>query len=462
MRTWMIAVAALAAIILVAILVNLFSGGFPVEAAPAVRGAVQEYVDERGKTRLPQTYNITMPLEGRISAIDLIEGTPVKKDQVVAHVIPSDLDLSVESATAAVDQLKASIRENDDTSVENTGLKQSLDYVQSMDRAVEASKAQVESGKAKLDYANSNVDRIRRMYQSKTATQDEYEQAQLQQIQGGVEYQQDVLIERAIEALQAATALLPTGIRQYIERKGLKHDVLKMQLDEANVRLKESQRDKGRGELRSPVDGVVLERAISDERQVSPGTVLLKIGRLEDLEVEADILSQDVVNVKEGDAVEITGPAVGATPAHGTVKRIYPAGFTKVSSLGVEQQRVKVIITINPDDLARLRTQRDLGVDYRVRVRVITAEKKNVLTAPRSALFRGGDGKWQVFAVDGSHAQLKPVETGLMNDETVEITRGLEPDELVVLAPETSLKDGTRVKPIVRQRAASTQLPNGD
>ncbi len=79
MRTWMIAVAALAAIILVAVLVNLFTGGFPVEAAPAVRGAVQEYVDERGKTRLPQTYNITMPLEGRISAIDLIEGTPVKK-----------------------------------------------------------------------------------------------------------------------------------------------------------------------------------------------------------------------------------------------------------------------------------------------------------------------------------------------------------------------------------------------
>ncbi len=214
--------------------------------------------------------------------------------------------------------------------------------------------------------------------------------------------------------------------------------------------------------MRSPVDGVVLERAISDERQVSPGTVLLKIGRLEDLEVEADILSQDVVNVKEGDAVEITGPAIGATPVRGTVKRIYPAGFTKVSSLGVEQQRVKVIIIINPDDLARLRTQRDLGVDYRVRVRVITAEKKDALTAPRSALFRGGDGKWQVFAINGSHAQLRPVETGLMNDEMVEITRGLEPDELVVLAPETSLKDGMRVKPIVRERAPSTPLPSGD
>jgi HlyD family secretion protein len=458
----MIAAAGLAVIILVAITVSAFTGGLPVEAAAVVRGVVQEYVDERGKTRLPQTYNITMPLEGRISAIDLIEGTPVKKDQVVAHVVPSDLDLSVEGATAAVDRLKASIRENDDTTVESTGLKQSLDYVQSMDRAVEAAKAQVESGKAKLDYSNSNVERVRKMYLSKTSTQDEFEQAQLQQVQAGVEYQQDLLIERAIEALQAATALLPTGIRQYIDRKELEHNVLQRQLEEANVHLKESDRDKNRGELRSPVDGIVLERAISDERQVSAGTVLLRIGRLEDLEVEADILSQDVVNVKEGDAVEITGPAIGPAPVRGTVKRIYPAGFTKVSSLGVEQQRVKVIIVFNAADLARLQRERDLGVDYRVRVRVITAEKKDALTAPRSALFRGGDGKWQVFAVSDRHARLQPVETGLMNDETVEITRGLEPGELVVLAPETSLKDGMRVKPIVRDREAAAKLPDGD
>ena len=372
------------------------------------------------------------------------------------------MNLSVEAATAAVDRLKASIRENDDASVETTGLKQSLEYVKSMDRTVEAAKAQVESGRAKLDYANSNFERIKRMVQTKTATQDEIEQAQLQQVQAGVEYQQDLLIERAIEALQAATALLPTGIQQYINRKDLTHDVLKMQLEEANVRLKETERDRNRGELRSPVEGVMLERAISDERQVTAGTVLLKIGRLDDLEVEADILSQDVVNVKDGDPVEITGPAIGPTPARGTVKRIYPAGFTKVSSLGVEQQRVKVIIAFNAEDLERLRKQRDLGVDYRVRVRVITAEKKDALVAPRSALFRGGDGSWQVFAVRGRHAELQTVKVGLMNDETVEITSGLESSDLVILAPETSLRDGAKVKPILREHYDSTQLPDGD
>src|SRR5262249_21917588 len=160
--TWMIAVIAVVAIVAIILLTSALSGGLPVEAAPAVRGLVQQYVDERGKTRLPQTYNITMPFAGRISAIDLVEGTSVKKDQVVAHVVPSDLNLSVEAATAAVDRLKASIRENDDTSVESTGLKQSLSYVESIDRTVDAAKAQVDSGKAKLDYANNNVDRAKR------------------------------------------------------------------------------------------------------------------------------------------------------------------------------------------------------------------------------------------------------------------------------------------------------------
>jgi HlyD family secretion protein len=462
MRTWMIATIALIAIILMALVVRALSSGLPVEAASITRGKAQEFVDERGKTRLPQTYNITMPQDGRVSVIDLVEGTPVHQGQVVAHIVTSDLDLAVEAATAAVDRLKASIRENDDVSVETTGLKQSLDYVDSISRTVEAAKAQVESGHAKLDYANNNGDRIHKMYQSKTATQDEYEQAQLQQVQASVEYQQDLLILRAIEALQAATALLPTGVQQYIDRKGLTHDVLKMQLEEANVRLKEMQRDRTRGELRSPVDGVVLERAISDERQLVAGTELLKIGRLEDLELEADFLSQDVVNVKEGDQVEITGPAIGPTLAHGTVKRIYPSGFTKVSSLGVEQQRVKVVMGFNAEDLTRLRKERQLGVDYRVRVRVFTAQKDNALMVPRSALFRGGDGKWQVFVIRESRAQLQPVETGLMNDETVEITNGLQLGESVVLAPETGLKDGTRVIPILREDMTNNQLPEGD
>ncbi len=462
MRTWAIAAIVIAIVAVGAVLLPSINGGAPVEAARAVRAPIREFVEERGKTRLPQEYTVTMPFDGRIAPIDLSEGAPVYKDQVVARVVPSDLDLSVEAAQAAVERLNASIHENDDASVEKTGLKQSQSFVLSMDRTVEAAKAQVDSGKAKLDYANNNLDRVRKMFQTKTAAQDQLEQTELSQVQAGVEYQQDLLLLRAVEALQAATALLPTGIQQYIDRKGLTHNVLTKELAEAEVRLKQAERDRIRGEIRSPIEGTVLQRAISDERQVTAGTTLLRIGQLDDLEIEADILSQDVVNVKEQDAVEITGPAIGPTPAHGKVKRIYPAGFTKVSSLGVEQQRVKVIVTIDKNDLARLRKERDLGVDYRVRVRIFTAEKPDALVVPRSALFRGGEGKWQVFVVRDGAARLQGVDTGLMNDETAEIVSGISVGEEVVLAPETSLREGARVKPIERPRSSMVQTQDGD
>src|SRR5690606_22342502 len=119
--------------------------------------------------------------------------------------------------------------------------------------------------------------------------------------------------------------------------------------------------------------------------------------------------------------------------------RIYPAGFTKVSSLGVEQQRVMVILKFTPEELQRLRKDRRMGVDYRVRVRIFTAKKDNALVIPRSALFRGPGGAWQVFAVRGGKASLVNVEIGLLNDEAVEITKGVEDGEEVILAPESSI-----------------------
>jgi HlyD family secretion protein len=133
------------------------------------------------------------------------------------------------------------------------------------------------------------------------------------------------------------------------------------------------------------------------------------------------------------------------------VHRIYPAGFTKVSSLGVEQQRVNVIVRFAEGVLEKLREQRDLGVDYRVRVRIFTEHKSDALLVPRTALFRGADGGWEVFVVRDRRAKLQPVEVGLMNDERVEIISGLQQGEIVVLAPESSLIDGTRVKPILRE-----------
>jgi len=448
MRSWILVVLGVAAVAAAALGYTSLSSGTPVEAAPVAIGAIREYIDEEGKTRLAETYLVTMPYDGRIESIDLVEGTKVTKDQVVARVSPIDIELQIAEAKAIVERLKASMAENDDVSVESTGLKQTLSMVESVDRMVEAAEARLASGKAKLDYAEKRLERAQRLNKSGAQTEEEVDLAEVSKIESGVDYQQDNLSLRSAEAMRAAMSLLPTMVRQYIQRKALTHNVLAQQLAEAEVNMREVEKNARLGEMKSPVDGVILERVESNARPVSAGTVLLRIGRWEDLEIEADVLSQDVVRVKPGQTVDVTGPAIGPTAATAEVTRIYPAGFTKTSSLGVEQQRVKVIMRFKPEDLTRLREQNDLGVHYRVRVRIFTAEASGSLVIPRSALFRGAKNNWQVFAIRDGRAHLQSVKVGLSNDEAAEITDGLKPEDQVVLAPETNLAEGQHVSVI--------------
>ncbi len=445
MKTWLIILAVVISVVLLAMFSGWFSAGVPVEAAAVKRGAIREFIDEQAKTRLPQTYLITMPFQGRIEAVTLSEGMRVKKDEVVAQIVPRDLDLAVDEATAAVQRLEASIKENADVNVEESAYRQAKQFVLSTAATVKAALERVRSGKAKLDYAEKYLARIQQLALTKASTQEDLDQAVLQKVQSDVDYQTDQLVHAAMVAISAATDLLPTMVQQYIERKRLGEAVLAKQKAEAEARLQQVLQEKQRGTMCSPVDGVVLDRFITNERFLVAGREILEIGRLEDMEVEADVLTLDVVTAKIGDQVEIYGPAIGKPSAKGVVTRIYPAGFTKVSSLGVEQQRVKVIVGFAKQDLDRLITERGLGAGYRVRVRIFTAENLNALVIPRTALFRSANNRWQVYVIRGDRARIQDVEVGLMNDEQVEILKGLQQSDMVILVPESSLTDGIRV-----------------
>lgn len=444
-RWWMIG-AGLAAAGLLALAMGQLSTGLPITGAKVAYGPMEEFVDEQAVTRLPHTYLISMPLSSRIEPITVVEGTRVRQGQTVAQLVRQDLDLAVEQAQATVDRLQASIRYNADMGVEQSALKQAVQYVESMKSTVAASAAQVESGKARLEYAERNLGRNQQLFTKGAQTQENLERAQLDRVESDAEYRQNGLINAAMRSLQAATDLLPTMVRQYIDRKLLNQAVLDKEKAEARAGLEMAMLNLKRGTLTSPVDGVVLQRFVTNERYLAGGTQLLEIGRLEDLEVEADLLSLDVVDVKVGDQVEIYGPAVGLPRAKGTVRQIYPAGFTKVSSLGVEQQRVKVVVAFQPADLRRLLDQRHLGVGYRVRVKIVVRQQSRALVIPRSALFRDAEGSWTVFAVRGGRARLVAVETGLMNDQWAEVRLGLAVGDTVVVAPENNLEDGQAVR----------------
>lgn len=189
--------------------------------------------------------------------------------------------------------------------------------------------------------------------------------------------------------------------------------------------------------VRSPVNGRVLRVLEENERVVTAGTPLLEMSNTSKVEVVADVLSTDAVKIRSGTAVLVEGWG-GDKPLKARVRLVEPSAFTKVSALGVEEQRVNVVA-----DFADAFVP--LGDGYRVEVRFVTWEGE-ALKVPSGALFRRGD-VWSVFLVEGGRAVCRDVETGQRNESEVEITDGLAEGVLVVLHPPSELEDGARVEP---------------
>jgi HlyD family secretion protein len=191
--------------------------------------------------------------------------------------------------------------------------------------------------------------------------------------------------------------------------------------------------------LHAPITGVVLKRMRESEGIVQAGTPLVELGDPDQLEIVADFLSTDAVRIRPGDAVAIERWG-GTGEVRGKVRRIEPSGYMKISALGVEEQRVNVIIDFEDPSAAWER----LGDGYRVEVRVVIWQAQDVLKVPTSSLFRHGEA-WAVFAVEEGRARLRAVEVGQRNGEEAQILSGLSAGETVVVHPSDTLQEGTRL-----------------
>lgn len=196
--------------------------------------------------------------------------------------------------------------------------------------------------------------------------------------------------------------------------------------------------------VRSPATGVVLRVPQESESIVSAGTPLVEVGDPSRIEVVVEFLSQDAVRMRAGSAATVEG--WGGPPLAARVQRVEPVARTKVSALGVEEQRTNVIMDfVNPGEAQRL------GHDYRIDARVVIESTPDAVRAPNGALFRFGDD-WAVFRVKDGRAVLTPVEAGPSDENYRSIRRGLEPGSRVIVYPGTGIADGSRVQPTTTER----------
>jgi HlyD family secretion protein len=379
---WALVVAGIAA--LVALLLR--PAQVPVETARVAVGSLRVTVDEDGETRAHDRFVVAAPIPGRLQRVALEEGDAVRENGIVATIDPLPLN------------------------------QQQREEVFGRISAAEATKRQAEArvAHAQADFEQAKRDRARA------------EQLGRQGVISAQALEQARNTETtAAEELQAAKfSALAAASEVKVARSGL----LGIENSGANRKVIS---------VRSPIAGKVLRVVEKSERVVQAGAPLVILGDPAKIEIVTDVLTTDAVNIKPGAPVYLEGWG-GDRPLRAKVRLVEPAGFTKISALGVEEKRVNVIADfVDPPN--------GLGDGFRVDSRIVIWEGEKLLKIPVSAAFRSGEG-WSVFVVESGRARRRDVEIGHRNQTEVEILRGISAGMEVVLHPSNQIREGVRVR----------------
>lgn len=357
-----------------------------VTAAVVGRDTLSVTVLAEGQTRARERFTVTAPISGRLTRIDVHEGDVVQAGQVLGLLYPAPQDPHV-IATARAEVATAETRQ----------------------RAAEAARREAE---LQAEQARIEADRRRPLAEMGALTRERMEQADLSaRVAAARLASAEAGVSTAASQLDAARARL-SGVES---------------ADETAIPI----------DVTAPARGRVMTVVDPSARVVPAGAPLLSIAQSEGIEIVMDVLSEDAVRVRDGAPVLITRWG-GDGPLPGLVRTVTRVGHTKVSTLGIEEQRVDVVVDL-------VRPPAELGTGYRVSGEIVVWEGSQVLSVPTSAAFRTAEG-WQVFVVDAGRAHLRSVALGHRNERFAEVTSGLDEGEVVVVFPPEALEDGGPVR----------------
>jgi HlyD family secretion protein len=372
---------AIGAVLVVLLALGLRPRPAPVETARVISGPLRATVSEEGKTRIRQRYVVSTPVTGQLRRVPFKPGAEITPDSVLALIEPM--------AASPLDTRSRALAE----------------------ARRDSATASLEKTRSAYALAVNELHRVERMFTDKTVSPQDYESAQMRET---------------------------TAAREVVAAEG----VLRSALAELAVAGPTLAKTPALVEVRSPVAGRVLHVFQESERPVTAGTPLLDVGDPTDLEVVIELLSRDGAALTPGTKVELEQWG-GSKPLDARVRLVEPAAFTKISALGVEEQRVNVVADITTPLSERL----SLGDNFRVEGRVIVWESDKVLKVPVSSLFRRGSN-WSAYVVRDGRAILMPVTPGRSSGMETQILEGLKEGDEVILYPGDRIKPNERVQPI--------------
>ena len=356
----------------------------PVEISPVTRGQLRVTIDEEGRTRVRDRYLVVAPVAGRVARIELEEGSPVMPGLAVARLSAAPLDPRAREEAAA-----------------------RLSGVEDAARAAVAAVAEARASRAQAARTRARAESL---FAQHLVSPEQREVAAVAETTAMRQVEAaDFRAQSATHDVEVARAALTTGSAPVIT-------------------------------LLSPVRGQVLRIPERSERVVAAGTPLLELGDPRRLEIVIDLLSEDAAKVKPGDRVVIDRWG-GDRPLEAHVRVVEPSGFTKISALGVEEQRVNVIADLDE-------TPPQLGDGYRVEARVVQWEGE-ALKVAASALYQDGT-QWRVFVVENGRARSRVVQVGHRNPDEAEVLGGLSAGDGVIRQPTDKVSEGVRVRARLR------------
>ncbi|HSM95539.1 MAG TPA: HlyD family efflux transporter periplasmic adaptor subunit [Rhizomicrobium sp.] len=365
-----------------------------VELGSVSRGPMQVDVSDEGRTRVREIYQVSAPVNGRLLRVevhpgDVVEGGKTRVAELLP-IAPSFLDVRTRAqAESAVGAAQA---------------------------ARNLAAAEVTRAKAELAFATSELKRAEALSPSGSISKAGLERAQLAH-------------DTAVAQLATAQAALRVKDSDLSAARALLIDPTGEQPAQAGI------------PIIAPVSGRVLRVPRESEAVLAAGTTILEVGDSHQLEIVADLISEDAVKVREGDAATITDWG-GSGALNARVRRIEPSGFTKVSALGVEEQRVNILLDFT-DPPSRWSQIAD---GFRVLVHITVWHSPAALRVPVAAMFRQGRD-WAVFTVKDGRATRTTIKVGPSNDDVADVLSGLTEGMQVVLHPSDRISEGTRVTP---------------
>jgi HlyD family secretion protein len=365
-----------------------------VEVASARRAPMQVTVEEEGKTRVVDRFVVSAPVDGFSRRVELKVGDPVSKGQTLVQLEPLRSDVLDPRARAQAEA-----------------------RVSAAAALLRAAEQKARAAKTEAAFAQSDYERVRNLAQQQLASKEQEEQTRTKaQSTAANRRSAEFSVDVARFELQAAKTALAYSAAQ------------------------DSSTPAEHVTITAPVDGSVLKLYRESEGVVSAGQPLIEVGNARSLEVEVDVLSADAVRIKPGMRV-LFDRWGGDEPLQGKVRVVEPAGFTKISALGVEEQRVNII----SDFVSDPSLWQSLGDAYRVEASFILWEQDKVLQVPASALFRYKDS-WAVFVVENGRAQRRAIKIGHRTGLAAQILDGLKEGETVITHPDDTIEDGVAVE----------------